>query len=149
MSPRRRVDPRRIKIHRSYTIEQLAKLLDCHKNSVRLWIKQGLQILDDGKRPFLIQGSVAKRFLEAKRQVRKRRCKPHELYCLRCQEPRLPVDRRALYRITPGQAGLLMGACSECATQMFKRVSASSASALQSSLTLQIYEAEETPKLAA
>ena len=149
MSPRRRVDSRRIKIHRSYTVEQLAKLLDCHKNSVRLWIKQGLQVLGDGKRPFLIQGSVAKRFLEVRRQARKRRCKPDELYCLRCQEPRLPVARRAQYRVTPGQAGLLIGACDQCGTQMFKRVSESSVFALQVSLALQIYEPEETPKLAA
>ena len=149
MSRRRRVDPRRIKIHRSYTVEQLAKVLSCHKNSVRLWLKQGLETLDDGKRPILIQGAVARRFLEAKRRSRKRRCKPHELYCLRCQEPRLPAALQARYQAVPGQAGMLKGSCSECGTQMYKRVAESSLVLLQTSLALQIYEARETPKLAA
>lgn len=149
MSRRRRVDPRRIKIHRSYTVEQLAKLLDCHKNSVRLWLNQGLEVLDDGKRPYLIQGSVARRFLEAKRQTRKRRCKLHELYCLRCQEFRAPDALQAQYRRRPGQAGMLIGSCPECGTRMFKRVSESSRFALQGCLALQIYETTEPPKLAA
>ena len=143
------MDPRRIKIHRSYTVEQLARALDCHKNSVRLWVKQGLEILDDGKRPFLIQGSVAKRFLEARTRSRKRRCKPHELYCLRCQEPRAPAAQQVRCQVTPGQAGLLTGACSHCGTQMYKRISQTSLVAVQATLAVQIYEPAETPKLAA
>ena len=143
------MDPRRIKIHRSYTVEQLAKVLDCHKNSVRLWLKQGLEILDDGKRPFLIQGGVAKRYLETKKRLRKRRCKSCELYCLRCQEPRVPTAYQVRCQVNPGQAALLLGACSECGAQMFKRVSESSLLTLQTTLALQIYEAGETPKLAA
>ena len=143
------MDPRRIKIHRSYTVEQLAIVLDCHKNSVRNWIKKGLEILDDGKRPILIQGGVAKRFLEARKRSRKRRCKPHELYCLRCQEPRIPTAFQARFQFTPGQAGLLIGSCTACGAQMFKRMSESSLPALQRTLVLQICEAGETPKLAA
>lgn len=149
MSGRRRVDPRRIKIHRSYTVEQLATLLGCHKNSVRLWLKQGLETLNDGRRPLLIHGSVARRFLENRRRSRKRRCQAHELYCLRCQEPRIPAAYQAHYQASAGQPGLLIGSCSECGTKMFKRVSESSLLALQQALVLQIHEAEETPKLAA
>lgn len=149
MSRGRRADPRRIKIHRSYTVEQLAQLLGCHKNSVRQWLKQGLEFLDDGKRPLLIQGSVARRFLEARRRSRKRRCQPHELYCLRCQEPRAPAALQAHYRAAPGQAGLLSAACSVCGTAMFKRVAESSLTVLEQSLDLKISEGEETPKMAA
>ena len=149
MSRRRRVDPRRIKIHRSYTVEQLAQLLDCHKNSVRLWIKQGLDILDDGRRPLMIQGSVARQFLEEKRRSRRRRCLPHELYCLSCREPRLPAGRKAFFRPCPARAGLLEATCSTCGTRMFKCVSATTFATLQGSLDVKIYETEETPKLAA
>lgn len=149
MSRRRRVDPRRIKIHRSYTVEQLAQVLDCHKNSVRLWIKRGLETLDDGKRPHLIQGAVARLFLEEKRRSKKRRCLPEELYCLGCREPRLPADRKTLLRRSPGRAGLLEATCSACGTRMFKSVSELALAALRGSLDVEIYETEETPKLAA
>ena len=149
MSRRRRVDPRRIKIHRSYTVEQLAQLLGCHKNSVRLWLKQGLETLDDGKRPLLIQGSVARQFLETRRRSRKHRCQLHELYCLRCQEPRAPEALRAHYLVIPGQADLMSADCSVCAARMFKRVADNSLAALEQSLELKICEGEETPKMAA
>ena len=149
LSRRGSVDPRRIKIHRSYTLEQLAQLLDCHKNSVRLWIKQGLEPLDDGKRPLMIQGSAARQFLEDRRRSKKRRCLPHELYCLSCREPRIPANRRALFRHSPGRVGLLEGMCFSCGTRMFKCVSATSLALIQGSLNVEIHETEATPKLAA
>jgi DNA-binding transcriptional MerR regulator len=40
----RRIDPRRIKIHYSYTVKDAADALGTNKNTVRLWIKQGLPI---------------------------------------------------------------------------------------------------------
>ena len=149
MSRRRPVDPRRIKNHRSYTVEQLAQLLDCHKNSVRLWIKQGLEVLDDGRRPLMIQGSVARQFLEEKRRSKKRQCLPHELYCLSCRKPRVPTDRKAFFRPSRARAGLLEATCSTCGTRLFKCMSATSLATLQGSLDVKIYETEETPKLAA
>jgi hypothetical protein len=143
------VDPRRIKIHRSYTVEQLARVLGCHKNSIWLWLKKGLEPLNDGKRPLLIQGSEARRFLETKRRGRKRRCQVHELYCLRCREPRSAVRNRAHYSSSVAGPALLIAQCSVCGTRTFKRVSARSLSELERSFDLQIHEAEETPKLAA
>ena len=149
LSGRRRVDPRRIKIHRSYTVEQLAQVLSCHKNSIWLWLKHGLEPLGDGKRPIMIQGAVARRFLEAKKRSKKRRCRADELYCLRCREPRVPAAREALYAPSPGRAGLLRAICSECGTVMFKRVAESDLSALRQNLNVKTHEAAETPKLAA
>lgn len=143
------MDPRRIKIHRSYTVDQLAQLLGCHKNSVWLWLKQGLEPLGDGKRPIMIHGAVARRFLEAKKRLNKRRCLIDELYCLRCREPRLPAAREALLEAFPGQAGLLRAACSECGTAMFKRIAEAALPSLCEALDVQIQEPPRTPKLAA
>ena len=145
---RRKVDHRLIKTRRSYTVEQLAQLLGCHKNTVRSWLRQGLDTLD-AKRPLLIHGSAARGFLEAKRRSTRHRCKPDQLYCLRCHAPRTPADRRAIYSAMPRQAPLLTGHCGECGTHMFKRVGAQSLPSLQIALDLQINEPEETPKLAA
>ena len=38
----RRLNPRRVKIHRCYTVEEVAKLFGAHKNTVRGWLKAGL-----------------------------------------------------------------------------------------------------------
>ena len=37
--PVKRLNPRRVKIHRSYTVEEVAMLFRVHKNTVRAWLK--------------------------------------------------------------------------------------------------------------
>ena len=46
----KRLNPRRVKVHRNYTVEEAAKLFDVHKNTVRGWLKDGLARID-GQRP--------------------------------------------------------------------------------------------------
>jgi squalene cyclase len=130
LSSRQRIDPRRIKIHLSYTVEDLALLLGCHKQSVRNWLKKGLEALDDGHRPLLIQGTVARAYLEARRRRAKQRCKPHELYCLSCRRPRAAAEKSLALTLMEVGSGMLSGLCSICETRMFKRVSAGAAVAL-------------------
>lgn len=146
---RQRIDPRRIKIHISYTVEDLARLLGCHKRSVRNWLKQGLAALNDGRRPLLIQGAVARAFLEARRRTGRRPCKPDELYCLSCREPRIPSkDTLSLETHDPAPA-MLSGNCSTCGTRMFKRVSAGLASSLQERMLPEAETGARTLKQAA
>jgi transposase len=38
---------RLVKIHRSYAVEEIAKLFGIHKNTVRCWVKDGLATIDD------------------------------------------------------------------------------------------------------
>ena len=59
----RRPDWRRIKSHRSYTVNECAEGLGVHKNTLRAWIKDGLPVLSAG-RPLLILGANLKAFLE-------------------------------------------------------------------------------------
>jgi hypothetical protein len=48
---RNRRPPRwRVKALRSYTIDEVARTLEVHRNTVRHWIKAGLPVIDD-KRP--------------------------------------------------------------------------------------------------
>jgi hypothetical protein len=54
---KRHPNPRLVKLHRSYAVEQIARLFDVHKNTVRAWVKQGLQPID-GQRPALFHGPV-------------------------------------------------------------------------------------------
>src|ERR1039458_10819553 len=77
------------KIHRNYTVGEIAHLFDTHKNTVRRWIKTGLPTCDE-KRPILILGQDLASFIQARRARNKQTCRPGEIYCVRCRRPKSP-----------------------------------------------------------
>ncbi len=115
---------RLVKIHRSYTVEEIAKLFGNHKNTVRLWVKEGLTTADD-KRPMLILGHVLRAFLKARRGKNKRPCGPGELYCVRCRAPKAPAGEMAEYSPVTEKFGNLIAICPDCDSIMNRRVSLS------------------------
>ena len=118
---RRRIDARRIKIHRNYTVEEAAKSLGAHKNTIRGWIKQGLKTVDN-RRPTLFRGGDLKTFITTCRQAGKQLCKPGELYCVKCREPRRPSGHTVDYLSFTPASGNLRGICPTCDTLMHRRV---------------------------
>lgn len=110
---RRRPNPRLAKIHRSYTVDEVARLFGLHKNSVRQWIKKGLVVIG-GKRPILIHGHDLQSFLEARRQQHKRTCQPGQIYCVRCHAPKRPATDWAEYKPLTETLGNLVGICPDC-----------------------------------
>ena len=118
----KRLNPRRVKIHRSYTVEEVAQLFRVHKNTVRAWIKAGLQTIDE-RRPTLILGRVLARFLHERRQRTRQRCQPGQLYCVRCRAPKDPASRVAEYVPMTAGSGNLKGRCGTCGTVIWRRVS--------------------------
>ena len=119
---KRHPNHRLVKIHRSYTVEEVAKLFDIHKNTVRHWVKDGLVTIDD-KRPMLILGHVLTAFLQARRVKNKQTCKPGELYCVRCRAPRSPAGNMADYAPVTEKFGNLVAICPNCNSLMNQRVS--------------------------
>ena len=115
----KRPGPGCVKIHRSYTIAEVAALLDVHRNSVRRWIRQGLAVLDERK-PHLILGQVLTTFL-TKRNSQHVRLKPGELYCVKCRGARRPALAMADYVPITIASGNLRGLCPECGTLMHRR----------------------------
>ena len=109
----KRFNPNLVKIHRNYTVEDVARLLSVHKNTVREWIKKGLTVNDD-KTPTLILGSELKSFLQAKRVKHKQKCQPHEIYCVRCRTPQKPAENMADYQAINTSIGRLIGICPRC-----------------------------------
>lgn len=122
MTPKRRPNHRLVKIHRSYTVDEAARLFTIHKNTVRIWIKEGLPLCD-GSRPLLILGCDLAAFLQARRTKNKRPCGPCQMYCVRCREPRIPAGAMADYEPKTETLGNLVGICPECGIMMYRRVS--------------------------
>ncbi len=109
----KRLNPNLAKIHRSYIVGEVASLYGVHKNTVRHWVKAGLQV-NDSMRPMLILGKALRTFLTERNQKAKRPCKADELYCLRCRLPRKPAEGMAEYLPMNDSRGRLMAMCPRC-----------------------------------
>ena len=133
----------KIKLHRSYTIDEAARVLETSKGTIRRWVKEnGLPILEDRK-PALIHGSSFKVFGQARTKSKIIKCKPHEFYCFRCKVPRSPAGSMADFIARTPKSGNLKAICEACDTIMNKHVSNTSLPALGSVLDLSIHLAPE------
>ena len=119
---KRHPNPRLAKIHRNYTVDEVADLFGMHRNTVREWVKRGLPT-NDGKRPMLILGRDLVAFLTARRAKNKRTCQPGEIYCVRCRAPRAPAGDMVDYVPATATLGNLVAICSTCEAMMYRRVS--------------------------
>lgn len=119
---KRLYNPNLAKMHRNYTVEEVASLYDVFKGTVRAWIKAGLPVLDD-KRPMLILGSDLAAFHQAKRTKNKRKCQPGEMYCVRCRAPKSPALGMTEYKPVTGTMGNLIAICPDCNSIMNRRAS--------------------------
>lgn len=120
MRPKQYPSPQRIKQDRIYTYAEAAEALGKHRNTIANWVRDGLRRVDDRK-PYLINGSALKAFLAAKRAQRKKPCRPGELYCMRCKEPRKAAGAMADFQPLTPTVGDLIALCVVCGTLMHRR----------------------------
>jgi excisionase family DNA binding protein len=142
MQSKRRAKYALTKIHRNYTVEEAARLLDVHKNTVREWIKAGLPVTDS-KRPILILGSDLKDFLQVRRAKNKRPCKAGQLYCVRCRDAKYPAGDMAEYHPSTTLVGLLKALCPDCLCVMNLCVSAARLAQMQGKLSIPVMKVRE------
>ena len=138
---KRRPNYRLVKIHRSYTVEEIARLFGNHKNTVRDWVKAGLPT-SDRKRPTLILGRELAAFLQARRTKNKRPCQPGEIYCVRCRAPKLPAGEMAEYQPHTETMGNLVGICPDCELMIYRRASLAKLQAIQGKVSVTFTEAK-------
>ena len=136
----KRFNARRVKIHRSYAVDEAAKVIRSHKNTIRNWLKQGLPTVDE-QRPHLIRGADLRGFLVTKQLQRKCRCAAGELYCVRCRTPKEPAGKIAEYRPITATSGNLKGTCPDCGTHIFRRVSLARLARASGSIKIQLPQA--------
>lgn len=122
MAGKRRFNPRRAKIHRSYTVEEVARLFGVHKQTVRNWIDAGLPALAS-KRPILIHGSDLRQFHDHRRKEQRQKCRPGELFCLKCRAPKRPAGDMLDYLPMSLVSGNFRGICPTCNGLIHRRVS--------------------------
>jgi len=122
MNRNRRADWRRIKSKYSYTIEEAARALNLHRNTVRNWVRRGGLTAMTGSRPHLILGSVLIEFLKTRRLALKRKCGLGELYCLKCRVPRKPIAELIEHRPMASGRTRIVAICSICETLMHRFV---------------------------
>ena len=137
----RRPDRRRVKALRNYTIDEVARTLGVHRNTVRHWIKAGLPVIDD-KRPILMLGGDLAQFLLRRREARRQPCGPGQLYCLKCRKPQEPAGRMADFEASSATSGALVGICPACNRLMYRRVSIARLSDVVGALDVHLRQAQ-------
>jgi len=128
-------NPRLVKVHRNYSVEDTARLLSVHKNTVRNWLKQGLTAIDD-RRPTLILGRELSRFLQERRQKTKQPCGPGRIYCIACRAPKVPAGKMADCTATDPLAGNLCGICPDRDRLIYRRVNLANIEAVRGDLDI-------------
>jgi len=136
----RRVNPNLVKLHRSYSVPELAARLAVHKNTVRQWQREGLTPID-ASRPLLFQGAVVRAFLAKRNATRKRPCRPGTLYCFRCREPRPPALGMVEYLAMTVVSGNLRAICATCETLMHRRARRAALATIMPGLDVQFAQA--------
>lgn len=120
----KRYPAHRVKIHRSYTIEEAADLLGGHVQTVRGWVHSGALPVCSERRPVLIVGADLRAFLLKRQESVKRRLGPNEFYCLKCRVPRRPAGMMADYEPQSDRAGRLVALCEGCEGLLYRIVRA-------------------------
>lgn len=138
--PARRANPYKVKLHRFYSVHELAECLGVHKNTVRHWQDAGLKAID-GNRPTLFEGVTARAFLLARNTSRKRPCPPGMIYCLKCRVPRAPALDMVEFIPGMGGTGNLTALCDTCGTAMHRRANVAKIGAIMPLLAVQIRQA--------
>jgi hypothetical protein len=138
---KRRPNYRLVKIHRSYTVEEVARRLGTHKNTVRAWVKAGLPTCDS-KRPTLILGCELAEYLKTRRTKNKRPCQPGEIYCVRCRAAKRPAGDLAEYQPITEKFGNLIGICPDCEGMIFRRASVAKLAQIRGDLDITFVEAK-------
>ena len=141
--PRSRINPRSVKINFSYSVEEAARVLGVHKNTIRGWIKQGLPVVDC-KRPVLILGRCLRKFLEGRRKAAKCQCPPGTIYCFKCRCARRPALGMVDFIPLTAATGNLRALCEACETPLYRRARTDAIGSVMPNLAVQCTGGEQT-----
>ena len=118
----RRIYPhRRVRYWYSYAIDEICELYEdfnLHPQTVRKWVKQGLQTIDQGK-PTLIYGYELILYLKRHNTANKRSTEFDQMFCMTCKDAR-PIFKNEIAVEQEAQYLRVRGRCRECKGLMFQ-----------------------------
>ena len=129
---------RLVRIHFTYTVEEIARLLGRHRSTVRVWIKRGLPTIDK-ERPMLVRGVDLVEFIKAQRRKNKRPTPDGQIYCVRCREPKRPAGDVVTYEASTATGGNLVGLCPACDALLFRRVNVAKLAEVAADLEVSVH----------
>lgn len=116
----KRYDPRRARVHLSYTRAELSALYKVRITTISRWVRNGLLPID-GQRPFLFAGSVVRQFLEGYNKPYYP-TDPGEVYCVACKRVIIPAGSVVDFVPLGPTNGNFCGTCPHCSHQVRQRV---------------------------
>jgi len=117
---KRNHNPNLIKERHSYSFAEIAETLNVHARTVQSWHKQGLKVLDEARKPYLVYGGDLKQFIKSKHQKQKHPLKTGEFYCPKCQTARESLPENITFEVTQKKLGktsrqaFIRGICEVC-----------------------------------
>lgn len=118
---RKKFNTRIIKSKKTYSVAEISELLNVHQNTVSVWLKKGLEKIDD-QQPYLVFGQDLIYFLNAKNNAKKQPCDNDEFFCCKCQQPHRSKNNIACIKINNCRTNVV-GVCEKCGTTMNKTIS--------------------------
>jgi len=117
---KRNRNPNLIKEKHSYSFAEISEALNKHPRTVQSWRKQGLKVIDEASKPYLVYGEELKQFLKTRRQNQKHPLKTGEFFCPKCRCARKSRPENYTFEITRKKLGktsmqaLIRGICEAC-----------------------------------
>lgn len=105
----RKINPKGVFSHRSYTIEELSGLINKNQKTLLRWIDDGLKTIPESKKPILIMGYELKEFLKKKSIKKKVKLNRNQFYCLTCKGA-VYAKRGSIKRLSNRKTGV----CAVC-----------------------------------
>lgn len=122
-SSRRSPDKRRIRDNVTYSISEVAQLLDKAESTVTEWLGKGLPTID-ALEPTLVFGWQLKQWHQAWWASRKVPCGDTGFYCSPCRDRRIPKPGSIEVQPTNTRAFKALAVCPVCSAKMFRSVKA-------------------------
>lgn len=117
---KRNHNPNLIKEKHSYTFAEISEALNIHPRTVQSWHKQGLKVIDEVSKPYLVYGGELRQFVKAKQQKQKHPLKAGEFFCPKCRSPKKSRPENRTFEITQKKLGktskqaFIRGICEVC-----------------------------------
>lgn len=119
----KKYNTRIIKLNYGYNLQKIAALQNVSIRTVRLWIKEGLLIVE-GIYPYIVKGSELKRFLDKKQQSRRIKLSAGEFYCTKCRQAKKPLNNIVSLKYSGKTIGrgikdfTIQATCETCGTKL-------------------------------